>query len=138
MPAAMTTILALDVGDVRIGVASARFDVRIASPLLTLQHNGHIIERIIQLAKEHDAAALVVGVPRNLNGDETGQTAKVREFIATLRQQLTIPVHEQDEATTSLKAEAELRQRGKAYEKGDIDSLAATYILEDYLEEHSR
>ena len=44
----------------------------------------------------------------------------------------------QDEALTSVKAEEELKDRKSPYEKGDIDSLAATYILQDYIEENVR
>lgn len=131
----MATVLALDVGDKRIGVAKADVDVRIASPLVTIAHDAQVWATINNLVDETAAQAIVVGLPRNLNGDDTPQTAKARTFMAQLRANIGLPVHEQDEAATSVKAEEELRARGKHYDKSDIDALAATYILEDYLQE---
>jgi putative Holliday junction resolvase len=126
-------LLALDVGSVRIGVARASSLVRLPEPLMTLQNGPQTVEQIKQLVIEHDAHTLVVGLPRGLEGQETAQTAAVREFVALLSQQLSIPLVLQDEAVTSRKAEEELQARGKPYAKGDIDALAATYILDDYL-----
>jgi len=126
-------LLALDVGSVRIGVARASSLVRLPEPLMTLQNGPQTVEQIKQLVIEHDARTLVVGLPRGLEGQETPQTAAVREFVALLSQQLSIPLVLQDEAVTSRKAEEELQARGKPYAKGDIDALAATYILDDYL-----
>jgi putative Holliday junction resolvase len=100
---------------------------------MTLQNGPQTVEQIKQLVIEHDARTLVVGLPRGLEGQETAQTAAVREFVALLSQQLSIPLVLQDEAVTSRKAEEELLARGKPYAKGDIDALAATYILDDYL-----
>jgi putative Holliday junction resolvase len=127
------SILALDVGDKRIGVAVARADVRFPRPLLTLTHDETIWQRIEGLMAEHDAGVIVVGLPRGLDGQETEQTRKAEAFVAALKERINVPVHLMDEATTSLKAEAELKSRGKPYEKSDIDALAATYILDDYL-----
>jgi putative Holliday junction resolvase len=133
MPHQPYEILALDVGAARIGVARASSIVRLPEPLVTLTQDARTVERIKQLVIEHDAKELVVGLPRGLEGQETAQTASVREFVATLSQELSIPILFQDEAVTSVKAEEELIARGKPYGKGDIDALAATYILDDYL-----
>jgi putative Holliday junction resolvase len=114
-------------------VAVARTDVRLPRPLKTLLHDESIWEQLVQLVGEHDAGAIVVGLPRGLNGQETEQTRKAEAFVVALKQRINLPVHLMDEAATSLKAEAELQSRGKPYEKSAIDALAATYILEDYL-----
>lgn len=131
-------ILALDVGAKRIGVAVARLDVGIASPLVTLANDEAVWERLQQLVAEHGSGAFVVGLPRGLDGQETAQTREAETFMAELRAHIGLPVHAQDEAATSLKAEEELKTRKKPYEKGDIDALAATYILEDYLREREK
>jgi putative transcription antitermination factor YqgF len=68
-----------------------------------------------------------------LQGQETDQTGYVRNFVATLQKEISTPIVLQDEALTSHHAEEELESRGKPYAKGDIDALAACYILEDYL-----
>lgn len=132
------TILALDVGAQRIGVASANVIARIASPLVTITNNDQTTETIQQLIKEHDVEMLVVGLPRGLDGQETAQTQTVRDFVSLLQAALgDFPMQFQDEALTSRKAEEELEARGKPYQKGDIDALAATYILDDYLQENT-
>lgn len=131
--AAEGDILALDVGAVRIGVARASTLVRLPEPLTTLSNDADVWNALQQLCEQHSAQRLVVGLPRNLDGNETAQTTAVRAFVDTLSRHVAVPIVLQDEAVTSRKAEAELQQRNKPYEKGDIDALAATYILEDYL-----
>lgn len=125
-----SSILCLDVGERRIGVAIASTIARLPRPLTTLEHTDHVQQDIQQLMANEDAAVVVVGLPRNLSGEDTAQTQYVRDFAGTLA---NVTIVFQDEALTSRKAEAELRQRGKPFEKGDIDALAATIILEDYL-----
>lgn len=133
----LTTVLALDVGTQRIGVASANSIARIASPLVTLINSDDIMTRIVDLIVSESASTLVVGLPRGLNGQETGQTQYVRDFVVQLKKLTDTPIFFQDEALTSQKAEDELLARGKPFEKGDIDALAATYILEDYIQDHN-
>lgn len=128
-------LLAFDIGDVRIGVARASSLVRLAEPLCTLKNGPDILAQIDQLIAQHLPAELIVGLPRGLDGQETPQTASVRAFVTELSQHTAIPIHLQDEALTSKKAEDELRSRNKPYNKEDIDALAATFILEDYLAE---
>lgn len=127
------SILALDVGGRRIGVARADTVARLPSPLLTLINDDKIFEAIQQLVIDHAANTLVVGLPRNMAGEPTAQTRDIQDFVKQLQDHINIPIYWQDESVTSRKAEQELRQRGKPFTKGDIDALAATYILEDFL-----
>jgi len=129
------SVLALDVGDARIGVAVANIEARLPRPLTTLQNDESFFELLHKLIAEHNVQTLVVGLPRGMEGQETAQTQKVAAFIMLLRKKVALPLFVQDEAATSVKAEEELRARGKPYEKSAIDALAATYILEDYLGE---
>lgn len=131
-----STLLSLDVGERRIGVAVATMQARIASPLKTLIRGESIIHEIQLLIDQQGVCLLVVGLPRGLDGQHTAQTVRVEEFKAALEQALSIPVYWQDEAVTSKQAEAELEARGKPYKKGDIDALSATYILEDFMRDH--
>lgn len=129
-----STVLALDVGTRRIGVAVADSVARLARPLTTLQTSDQIFREIVQLTAEHGAAAIVVGLPRGLDGQTTRQTELVETFVRQLKHHLDIPVHLQDEALTSVQAEAELSERtNRAHQKADVDALAASYILEDFL-----
>ena len=136
MLSASNSILALDVGGKRIGVALANAVARIASPLTTLENNATIVQDIETLIKQYDVAVLVCGLPRGLDGQRTAQTETVENFVKELQKTIDIPLYWQDEAVTSRQAEAELQSRAKGYRKEDIDALAATYILEDFLNEH--
>lgn len=127
------TVLALDVGSVRVGVAVARMDVRLPQPLVTLPFRHEIFADVKQLVEEHESESVVVGWPRDMKGQSTAQTRLVEDFVAELRKTLKIPVRLQDEALTSHKAEAELNGRKRPFSKEDVDALAATFILEDYL-----
>lgn len=128
-----SSILALDVGHKRIGVAIADAIARLPRPLTTIEVDEDVLKKIADLAAEHHANELVVGLPRGLEGQSTEQTKYSEDFVRRLKQKTGLLVHMQDEAVTSAQAEEELRQRGKPYAKGDIDALAATYILEDFL-----
>jgi putative Holliday junction resolvase len=130
------TIIALDVGERRIGVARCDQTARLPQPFATLEHTAGIAAALQALVAEQQATALVVGLPRGLDGQHTAQTAYVEQFVAAIKKVISIPCYWQDEALTSRKAEEELQSRGKPYKKGDIDALSATYILEDFLSEH--
>lgn len=129
------SVLALDIGTVRVGVAVARLDVRIARPLETFAYNAATINEIVaKLVREQGIVAVVAGWPRGLEGQATSQTQFAESVVAQLREVLPVPVYLQDEALSSTRAEAELTRRQKPYSKADVDALAAALILEDYLQ----
>lgn len=131
---ASKALLALDVGERRIGVALADSSVRIAIAYDTILVDGTEIDQIRELLIQEDIDVLVVGYPRNQSGEPTQQTAYVERFVEAL-QPVDATIKYQDESLTSIKAEEILKKRKKPYEKGDIDALAASLILQDYLEE---
>lgn len=131
---ASKALLALDVGERRIGVALADSSVRIAIAYDTILVDGTEIDQIRELLIQEDIDVLVVGYPRNQSGEPTQQTAYVERFVEAL-QPVDTTIKYQDESLTSIKAEDILKKRKKPYEKGDIDALAASLILQDYLEE---
>lgn len=131
-----SSVIALDVGERRIGVAVAGVPALLPRPLMTLNNSEKILHDIVALVQDQRALALVVGLPRGLEGQVTVQTRTVENFGHELEQHLSIPLYWQDEAVTSRQAEEELESRGKPYKKGDIDALAATYILEDFIRDH--
>lgn len=132
------SILALDVGEKRIGLALASFVARIASPYDTVSNDQNIWQRLRDIVAKENITQLVVGLPRGLDGQSTGQTQYVEAFVHTLAAEVGLPLHLEDEAVTSRQAEAELAARGKQFNRGDIDALAAVYILDDYLNETMR
>ncbi len=127
------TFIGLDIGEKRIGVASADNEVRIAFPVATVLVDGLEISRIREIATEIEPSILVVGYPRNQKGEPTAQTESTLEFAKKL-EGLKIPIVFQDESLTSVLAEQYLKKTKKNYTKSDIDSHAAAIILGDYLE----
>lgn len=127
-------LLALDVGERRIGVAVADTAVKIAVPYVTVQVDGTEREQIAALINRERATKVIVGYPRNQSGDPTAQTQFVLDFIARLPGPVADMVVYQDESVTSVQAEQQLKASGKSYQKGDIDMVAASIILQDYLE----
>lgn len=126
-------ILALDIGERRIGIARGDTMIKIAVPLTTVLVDGTEFDQIRKLFDDERAETLVVGYPRNQSGDATAQTAYVESVAERLRSN-AIEVVYQDESLTSVIAEQRLAARGKPYKKADIDAEAAAIILQDYLE----
>lgn len=136
MKTADATILALDVGERRVGVAIAGIVARLPRPFMTLNFDKEIFSAVEQLIKENNVSMIVVGLPRGMSGQETAQTESVKKFAAQLKQFVNCPISYQDEALTSRLAEEELSRTRKIYDKASVDSLAATYILDDFIKEH--
>lgn len=132
----IATVVSLDIGMARTGVALANSVARIARPLCVIEGLEDLPMAVSGLIREHEAVALIIGLPRNLSGKDTEQTAIVRTQAERIAEKVAIPLYFTDEATTSLRAEEELKARKKPYNKGDIDMLAAVYILEDYASQH--
>lgn len=129
-------ILALDVGEKRIGLALSSNIAKLPQPHGVILRDENSPQTILELVHEQNVSKVVVGLPRGLEGQETPQTSVTREFIELLKKTLGVPVYTQDEALTSKKAKEEFAIRGVRYNKGDVDALAATYILEDYLRDN--
>lgn len=122
-------IIGLDIGTKRIGVARVNLIARIPQPLPIIDNNINVSESIKLLIKKYQPLYLVIGLPRNLNGEETKQSIFTKEFVDSY-----IPkdakVKWQDETLTSKEASS---RTGKIK---DLDSDAACLILEDYLLEN--
>ncbi|PID30504.1 Holliday junction resolvase RuvX [Candidatus Saccharibacteria bacterium] len=126
-------VIALDVGEKRIGIAEADTSVRIAVPHETIQVDGDEVRAVAEAVLQSGADTLVVGYPRNQSGEPTAQTAYVEQFAAQL-QDIPAKLVYQDESMTSVLAEQRLQRQKRPYAKEDIDAMAACLILEDYLE----
>ncbi len=128
-------LVALDVGEKRIGIARADTRTKLAFPVGTIEVDGIEIERLQQIVAEVEPSYIVVGYPRNQSGEKTKQTEYVERFAESLAP-LGVPVVFQDESLTSVVAEERLKNGGRHYTKSDVDSEAATIILQDYIEAH--
>ena len=132
--AAKKNILALDVGDRRVGVALADSQIKIAVPYGYLERSDKIIQQITELMLDHDINILVVGYPRNQAGEATKQTESVEQFAKELAEvEIDADLVFQDESLSSVEAE---RRLGRVKDKGKIDAEAASIILQDYLEQN--
>ena len=127
------SVIALDVGEKRIGVAVADPSIAIAIPYDTIEVDGTEVSQIAELIINESATTVVVGYPRNQSGEATAQTAFV-ELFADKLSGLEVDIEFQDESLTSVHAEERLKAQKKPYTKGDIDMVAASIILQDYLE----
>ncbi|MCL4357977.1 Holliday junction resolvase RuvX [Patescibacteria group bacterium] len=136
MTQASVSILGLDIGKMRIGVAKAYWPHGVPAPLTALNNDHNLVDALKRLIAEENVAFIVAGYPRSLNSNETAQTAFTQDVVDRLRQTLPVQIKLQDEAVTSIKAESELKSKGRPFSKSDIDSLSAVYILEDFLSEH--
>lgn len=121
-------IIALDIGSVRTGIARASAVAKLAEPLKTVATED-LAEEIRRLAADKKLSEVIVGLPRNLNGDDTAQTEWVRHFVEDLRTELPgIDFLWQDEALTTVKAASRTDKKTT-----DTDAEAACIILQDYL-----
>ena len=135
----MGRVMALDVGNVRIGIAVSDLMGIIANPLETYTRKGNLAvdaQYIADLAKQKEVSLFVSGLPLSLSGGENEQTLKTREFIDELQKHTDIPVKYLDERFTTLSAERVLIQGNVRREnrKKVIDKIAATIILQNYLD----
>lgn len=128
----MSKLLGLDVGTVRVGVATADDIVPVAVPVTTIVVDGTEHDQVAKLIADEQITTVVVGFPRNQSGEPTAQTEVSKDFAAKLPADVKVVF--QDESLTSVTAEDRLKQNKKPYTKGDIDALAAAIILQDYLE----
>ncbi|MCW8919020.1 MAG: Holliday junction resolvase RuvX [Gammaproteobacteria bacterium] len=129
------TLLGFDFGTRRIGVAVGQELTRTATALVTLtsRDGGPDWAAIGRLIEEWQPAALVVGLPLNLDGSESESSRLARRFGNRLAGRYNLPVFTVDERLSSSEAEALLAERGR-FDKADIDKLAAQLILQGWLE----
>ncbi len=127
------SLISLDVGEKRIGVAAADSSIKIAFPLATIVVDGSEIKQIAEIVLSNHVDTIVIGYPRNQAGESTQQTHYVKEFASQLSD-FDAKIVYQDESLTSVLAEERLQGYGKSYTKEDIDAVAASIILQDYLE----
>ncbi len=152
----MARLMALDVGEARIGVAVSDSSGILASPYTTLRvsrdetQTWRAIERLI---RETDAEGLVIGLPISLDGHIHAQGQRIQAWASRLKEHIAIPVTFWDERLSTVEAERLLAQQdqdiqGKPFRRGnrrhsttkqrrkhqEIDAMAAAVILQEYLD----
>lgn len=132
-------LLALDVGDKRVGIAMAAEGSFMATPHSTLLRAGGKAERaILDLIAQHKVQHLVVGLPLSDSGEKNEQCLKVESFCRRLQKRVEIQIHFVDEYSSSYEAEEQLRRSGKSGKRlkkeGLLDAASAAIILQTYLD----
>ena len=130
------TVLALDVGDRRIGLAISDPTGMLASPLGVVERGPSDLDDVLRVALDNDATEVVVGLPLTLAGESRAQVGKVRSFIHDLRSKTDLPVTTVDERLSTVQAQRMLRESGsgRSRDRGRLDSAAAAVILQAYLD----
>lgn len=135
-------ILGLDVGDRTIGVAVSDPLGFTAQGITTIRRKSEEfdIEKVLEICKEYGVETIISGLPKNMNGTIGEQAQKVQKFCASLGEHTDIEIKFWDERLTTMAAhrvmlEADMSRKKR---KGLVDKIAATYILQGYLDSLSK
>jgi putative Holliday junction resolvase len=128
--------LGVDVGKARVGVARCDPDGMLAVPVETVPRTDAAVTRVAELASEHSAIELLVGLPLGLGGHETASTQDAKDFAAALGEATGLPVRMIDERLSTVSAHAALRQAGRSQKSSRriIDQVAAVVLLQQALD----
>jgi putative Holliday junction resolvase len=138
-------LLALDVGDRRVGVAVSDEAGLLATPLTVIRRTSRVEDfcKVARLVREQGAERLVIGHPLNADGSAGSQAKRIERYAAALSdalrlEGLDLPVIMWDEHGSTQRAQQLMIGAGRSarHRKQRIDAAAAAVILQDYLDEH--
>ena len=129
-------LMGIDFGEVRIGIALSDPLQIISQPYRVIPNNDNTISEIKNIIKSEEVRKIILGLPLNLDGEDTKKTLEVREFSEVLKSNVDIPVIFWDERYTTVEANEELKHMGYgiAESRKVIDKVAASIILKNYME----
>lgn len=131
-------ILAVDPGEKRIGLAISDLTGMIANPLMIIRHVSRPIDAatIAQIADEQQAGRIVIGQALDADGAPTPQSRRAARLAAAVRDQTDLPIELWDESDSTQAARSTRIMMGVSRQKrsGHLDELAATIILQSYLD----
>jgi len=145
------SVLAIDYGRERLGLAIAEAETLLPRPLGTIGrlNRNEDMRRLREVVREHHVREIVVGLPLRLDGTRGDMAEEAGRFARRLRKQFGLPVEMVDERLTSWEAERLLEEQSgrvlrvgkphgkkKQRERATVDSFAAAVILKEYLESH--
>lgn len=136
----MTTYLALDIGDRRIGLATGNDQAWLARPygILVRRSKSEDFAGLARVAEEVRADELLVGMPYNMDGSEGPQAKRVRNYTAKLMRQIDLPVTFWDERLSSFEADQIIARNQRRRSSKHNDDIAAAAILQSFLDERRR
>lgn len=128
-------VLALDIGERRVGVAISDPAGCIASPLVVLDASARLDERLEEIVDEYEVGLVVVGLPLTLAGDEGPQADRVRGVGERIAARVTVPVVYHDERLSSAEANRVMKANTTSRtRRGSVDKIAATIFLQSFLD----
>ena len=132
----MSRALAVDIGDVRIGLAISDQSASLASGYGYLPFHGYndLVEKLLKIAEKESVSEFVIGLPLNMDGRRGMQANKAEKLADLLRSKSQRPVNLMDERLSTVEASRQIHASGKKVSKGNIDEVAATIILQAYLD----
>ena len=131
-------IMALDVGDKRVGIAISDPTGTLATPFGATERGAGDAAEILRLAEREGAGEIVVGMPYTLAGGRGAQAGKTAAFVRELRGMADIPIATVDERLSTAQASRLLREspakRRRRSDRARVDASAAAVILQGYLD----
>jgi putative Holliday junction resolvase len=132
-------LLALDIGDKRIGMAVSDPLMVTAQGLPTLLRQGkkYDIHFIVDIISQYDVTKVIYGLPKNMNGSLGSQAKKIEDFITHLKLKTNCLFFPSDERLTTQYADQTLKQSGMSRKKraGKVDMVSAVLILQNFLDQ---
>lgn len=134
-------MLALDIGEKRIGVAVSDPSGRVATPLKVLDTAEVLrdLRSLSRLVEDYGAERVVVGLPISLDGTEGPQARRVRSLVARIDAALPPDIVYVDERLSSTEAKRRMSETGMSERdmRGSVDMVAAAVLLQGYLDSHA-
>ena len=133
----MSRCIGIDLGSKRVGLAISDKMNMIASPYRTLivKNEQDLLDQLRLIIVDFKVTTIVLGLPLNMNGEDSAQTKKVREFKSVLST-FNLPVKLEDERLSSVSAKRSLVMQDikTGHNKSEIDKRAAAIILQQFLD----
>jgi len=132
----MSRALAIDFGDIRVGLAISDQSQTLASGYGYIKFKGYndLVEKLLEICEKEGVGEIAVGQPLNMDGSRGPSAAKAEKLAELLKSKITYPVNLVDERLTTVEAGRQIHASGKKIRKGRIDEVAATIILQAFLD----
>lgn len=136
----MSRVLGIDMGDVRVGLAISDPSRILASGYghITSKNHGHLVEQLLAISQQEDISEIVIGLPLNMDGSKGKRAEQAEKLAQLLRSKSGCTVNLVDERLTTVEAARQIHASGKKVRKGRIDEVAATIILQAFLDGRKR
>lgn len=130
-------LMCIDYGEVRIGIALSDPLQIISRPFSVISNNAEtVFKELKDIIKTENVGKIILGLPLNLEGEDTDKTRQVRKFAELLEAENSIPLEFWDESYSTVEANQALKKMGYDSKKSRtvVDKVAASIILQDYLD----